>query len=190
MRSVVAEEGTLNDLYLEWLYKINFGPVNDRNPTHTYWHLARQLYGKPFVWYIRNDQNRASDGICLRDAFIEQCDIEDVEINWLQEDCSVLEMLAALSLRASFNSMGEPGEWFMKFLDNLQVLNYNDASYSQIVFEEVDLILEQLINRTYDKSGAGGLFPLNDAKHDQTQIELWYQLSAYLLEGEYLDHGP
>lgn len=190
MSGVVIENGTLDDLYLEWLYKNNFGPVNDRNPNHTYWHLAKQLYQKPFQWFIRDDRNRAQDGILLRDAFINECDIQDVEINWLQIECSVFELLAALAIGASYNSIGEPGEWFMKFLDNLQVLNYNDASYNQVAFEEVDLILEQLINRTYDKTGAGGLFPLNHAKNDQTNVTLWYQLSAYLLEGEYLDRSP
>lgn len=186
----VAEDAPLDDLYLEWLYKNYIGPLTQRNPRNTYWGLAKQIHSKKFEAILKMDQNRAEKGICLRQDFINECGIEDIEVNWLQLECSMFEMLAGLACGASFNSLGEPHEWFMKFLDNLGLLNYNDASYGQLEFREVDLALEQLINRTYDKTGAGGLFPLNHAKRDQTKIELWYQLSAYLLEGGYLDNRP
>ena len=94
----MSNEGTLNDLYLEWLYKNFIGAVSNPNPNRSHWKLARQLYKMPFTWRVMEDSRRAEDGKALRHEFINDCAIEDVEINWLQEDCSVLEMLIGLRL--------------------------------------------------------------------------------------------
>ena len=45
-------------------------------------------------------------------------------------------------------------------------------------------VLDRVIWRQYDPSGYGGLFPLSKPDKDQTRVELWYQLSAYILENE------
>lgn len=181
-------QGTLDDLYLEWLYG-QIAAVKNRNPARSYWELARQLYRTPFIWMVPNDDNRAEDGKSLRDEFIDECDIQDLEVNWMAIGCSMLEMLIGLSRRAAFQSFGEPSEWFEKFLTNLGI-HFSDAQYNGIVRDEVDIALDRVNNRTYEPNGDGGLFPLRNADRDQRKIELWYQLSAYLLEGGYVDHGP
>lgn len=184
------EEGTLNDLYLEWLYKNFVGAVTNRNPNSSFWSLTKQLYKTPYIWIIHGDKNRGEDGKELRREFVEVCDIQDVEVNWLQEECSVLEMLIGISRRASFEAGGEPGDWFWKFLHHLDLHSYNDRIYNTIVMEEVDAIVRRLLDRTYEKNGAWGLFPLEHARQDQTQVEIWYQLQAYLLEGNNLENAP
>lgn len=178
----MSNEGTLDDLYLEWLYKNFVGSVSNKNPNSTYWELARQLYTMPFTWTIRDDKNRAEDGKNLQDQFFEACDIQDVEINWQWRDASVLEVLIGLACRAAFETGEEPGNWLWKFLRNLDLQSYNDRVYSQIVREEVDAVVRRWLDREYDKNGVGGLFPLRHARQDQTQVNLWYQLQAFLLE--------
>lgn len=175
-------EGTLDDLYLEWLYKNFIGSVSNKNPNSTYWKLARQLYTTRFTWSVKRDSHRAEDGKALRDLFVDECDIPDVEINWQWLDCSVLEMMIGLARRASFENGEEPGDWFWKFLNHLGIQSYNDRIYTRIVEEEVDAVIRRLLDREYDENGAGGLFPLQHARQDQTQIELFYQLQAYILE--------
>jgi hypothetical protein len=149
----------------------------------------KHLYTMLFILELRNDEHRAEDGKNLRYEFIDECDIQDVEVNWLQLECSVLEMLIGLSRRASFESQGEPLEWFWKMLENLGLRNYTDAVWDEMVMEDVDDVMFRLMNRTYEPNGEGGLFPLENAHEDQRHTELWKQLSAYIIEGGYVDHG-
>jgi len=180
----------LDELYIEWLYKSFVGATSNPNPNSTFWELAKQLYEMPFTWIIEDDGNRAERGKELRQDFIRECEIQDIEVNWLQIDCSVLEMLASLACRASFESWGEPGDWFWKFLENLGLNHYNDRIYSKAIMEEVDAVVRRWLDREYEKDGVGGLFPRQHAERDQTKVNIWYQLQGYLLEGNYLEHGP
>lgn len=181
-------ERTLDDLYFEWLYK-KIGVLQNRNPNKSYWKLARYLYRTPFFWVVPNDDNREADGKDLRNEFIDECDIQDIEINWLQLDCSVLEMLIALANRAAFASVGETGDWFYKFLDNLKLRTFTDAKYNQDAETQIKRIVARLVDRTYNSRGVGGVFPLQNAEADQRKVEMWCQLSAYLSEGDYLNSG-
>jgi hypothetical protein len=179
-------EGTLDDQYIEWLYKKAMGALQVKNPSRTYWQLARLLYSIPFDWFVHNDDNRAEDGKSLRYAFVNDEGIEDIEINWYQmEDCSMLEMLVALAERAAFETDGEAGDWFWIFMENLGLKQYNDRSFDEDAVIAVNQACERVIQRKYQRNGAGGLFPLRYAQRDQRREELWYQLSAYVLEGRY-----
>lgn len=177
--------GLLDEQYLTWLYS-QVSSVKAKNPTRTYWSLLRQLYTKEFVWFVPNDDNRVEDGRDLRYEFIESQRIEVAERDWLNLGCSVLEMLMGLSRRLSFEAGGESREWFWHLIDNLGFINCTDAWYKNSKHNEaVDDKLERLIFRTYDYDGAdGGLFPLSHPEEDQRNVEIWYQLSAYILERE------
>ncbi|UQS94734.1 hypothetical protein SEA_ZEINA_60 [Arthrobacter phage Zeina] len=182
------EDRPLDHLYFEWLYK-QVASIRNQNPRRSYWNLMKYLYDMPFVWELRNDEHRAEDGKKLRHEFIEKCDIQDVEVNWLQLECSVLEMLIGLARRASFESQGEPLEWFWQMLENLGLRDYSDAVWNDMVAEDVEDTMFRVMNRTYEANGDGGLFPLENATDDQRAAELWKQMSCYIIEGGYLDHG-
>lgn len=181
--------GTINDRYFEWLYS-RIGSVRNRNPMRSYWELARQFYTTEFVWFVPNDDNRAQDGIDLRYEFIEEWGRDDVDQLWLDLECSFLEMFIALSRRLSFESSGTAYEWFWKLMQNLEISTYTDDIYEISIAEEVDEVLQRINYRTYDPSGRGGLFPIRNPSEDQRQVEIWYQMSTYLIEGDYIDHGP
>jgi hypothetical protein len=174
--------GALDDLYLTWLYE-QVGDVKVRSRSRTYWELFRQLYETEFVWFIPNDDNRAEDGRSLREQFLEDrgIDIFDVDPEWLGIGCSFLELLIGLSRRLSFEAEGSPATWFWHMLDNLGIADCTDLS--RYDHGKVDEIVETVITRTYDYDGRGGLFPLRHARTDQRDVELWYQLNEYLLEG-------
>jgi hypothetical protein len=184
------ENGTLDDFYFEWLYKEAVGATRDPNPARSFWMLARQLYEIPFTWSVPNDDNRAEDGKCLRDEFVMETHIQDVDQDWMDLDCSMLEMLIALSRRASFESSGETGDWFWHILRNLQIDRYSDLRYNTGVKADVNRVVERIIYRKYERNGDGGLFPLRNATKDQRKAELLEQMSLYLLEGDYIDNGP
>ncbi len=170
----------LDELYLTWLYS-QVGSVKMRTPSRTHWALIRQLYTKEFVWLIPNDDNRVEDGRDLRHEFIDSEGIGDVDSNWMILGCSMLEMLIGLSRRLSFEAEGEPRVWFWHMIETLEV-SYNDKKYNKQHYREIDEVLDRVIWRTYSPEGRGGLFPLRRTTQDQRDIELWYQLSAYLLE--------
>ncbi len=141
----------------------------------------RQLYIKEFVWFIPNDDNRVEDGRDLRYEFVDSEDMEDVDPDWMTLGCSMLELLVGLSRRLSFEADGEPRVWFWHMLDTLEI-SCNDKEYTNQHYREIDETLDRVIWRTYSPDGHGGLFPLRHATQDQRDIEIWYQLSAYLLE--------
>lgn len=169
----------LDELYLKWLYRL-IESNRFRNPSRTYWKLTRKLYTKEFVWYIPNDDNRVEDGKDLRYEFIDDCKLQDVDPEWLDLGCSMLEMLIGLSRRLSFQVQGQPRDWFWHLLTNLDIREYND--YGVFPDTLVDETIDNVIWRTYKSNGRGGLFPLRRPKQDQREVELWYQLNSYVLE--------
>lgn len=169
----------LDELYLTWLYS-QTGSVKIKNHTQTYWSILRLLYSKEFIWIIPNDDDRAEDGKELRYEFVDSEGIEDVDFEWVNLGCSILELMIGLSQRLSFQAEGEPRVWFWNMMKNLGLDIYNDSVH--IPKDEVDEQLNQLIWRTYEPDGLGGLFPLKWPEKDQRDIEIWYQLSAYILE--------
>jgi len=64
-------------------------------------------------------------------------------------------------------------------INNLGLQDCHDAGF---IAEYVEDVTHAVIWRTYNENGNGGLFPLRDSDQDQRQVEIWYQLSAYLLE--------
>lgn len=180
--------GTIDDRYFEWLYS-HIGSVRNRNPSRSWWGLARQLYTKPFVWFVPNDDNRIADGLELRGEFLEQYG-EGVNHEWEDLECSIFEMLLALARRASFEAEGTPSDWFWTFMDNMDLRMWTDKLYSREVEQIIDQSLTTLVERTYQDNGLGGLFPLKFAQEDQRNVEIWYQMSSYLLEREYDDVRP
>ena len=155
--------------------------VLEKDKSQTYWTLAKAMLQKEFVWFVPNDDNRLEDGRLLRYDFIAEEEL-DADREWMELGCSFLEMLVALSYRLSFED-GQPAEfWFAQLLDNLGLKDCTDASPYPPA--DIDQVLDTVIWRTYRANGRGGLFPLRRPQQDQREVEIWYQLSAYLIENE------
>ena len=163
----------LDEQYLEWLIGMTVHdgapPLND--------YVYRLLYKTPFEYIIANDYNRAWEGIALRFKYLGNpsypYDRETQE--WLELECSVLEMMVALSLRASYQSGDEAAWWFDIFSKNLGLGSSPSKAKN---------IIRVLNKRHYNSDGYGGMFPLNYPEADQREVEIWYQLAAYILENE------
>ena len=183
----------LDEAYFTWLYG-QVGSVQNRNPANNHWQLLKQLYISPFYGYVPNDDNRCADGKDLRIEFLQDTGypLEDPFGLWFDLGCSMLEMIIALSRRAAFEdeSLGSPVEWFWRLVHNLMLDRYTDDIFEISIQEEVEEVLDRLNRRTYQFDGSGGLFPLRHATQDQRAVELWTQMSAYLLEGTYATARP
>jgi hypothetical protein len=79
-------------------------------------------------------------------------------------------------------------DWFWKMLENIGLNGCTDETYLDDWNDRyVDQILEKIIERGYGRDGKGGLFPLKRARKDQRKVELWYQMSNYLVENYYTE---
>lgn len=173
----------LDEQYLQWLYG-QIGPVSLKNPSQTYWSLLRLLYKKEFIWIIPNDDNRGEDGKDLRYEFTAGWHRQP-DSDWMDLPCSVLEMLIALSRKLSFEAGREPADWFWELIDNLGLTECNDRSFFSSAQEiDVDVVLDVWLKRAFTYDGGGGIFPLRKATEDQRDVEIWFQMGAYLLERE------
>lgn len=94
----------------------------------------------------------------------------------------MLELLIGLSRRLAFEDDGSPRRWFWQLVENLNLAQYTDKE--RLPIATVDEVLNRVIWRTYNPNGIGGLFPLRNQSQDQREVELWYQLSAYLLDDD------
>jgi|SRR5215216_434289 len=172
------DASAIDELYFQWLYGQVGSESNQRARTH--WNLLRRFHQTAFVWTVPNDDNRAEDGRDLRREFIENENIEDVDPDWMSLQCSMLELLIGLSRRLSFEDDGSPRRWFWQLVENLNLAQYTDKE--RLPTATVDEALNRVIFRQYNPNGIGGLFPLRNSPQDQREVELWYQLSAYLLD--------
>lgn len=172
----------LDEQYLVWLYK-RVGYSEFSRSSETYWELLKQMYKKEFQWVLSDDDNRAADGLSLRDDFMIETDNEDPE--WSGLGCSLLEVVVALSKRAAFSDDLLRGEsyWFWTMMDNAGLSTFDDDRYWTLrPGPYVDALLENLMNRRYGYDGTKGFFPLKHPDQDQREVEMWYQLQSYLIE--------
>lgn len=176
----------LDELYFDWLYRKVARSRAKTNPRLNHRNLLHILYTKEFVWLIPNDDNRVEDGKDLRYEFLtaQELHVRPEDRHWLELGCSMLEMLIALAKRFAFEAEGTTKERFWQMLENIGLAEINDSV--DISREEVEQVLDRVIWRTYNYNGGGGLFPLVHAERDQRKVELWYQLSAYVIENGYI----
>lgn len=163
---------TIDYEYYEWLVSQILLPPNKSFNT-----LFDMLHSREFVWLIPNDDNRVADALDLRPEFM------DGRKGTLDlEGATLLEVVISLSRRTSFTAGRHSSDrWAWKLIKNIGLDKKFDPLTEDDMLEISD-ILEALIWRTYRKDGQGGFFPLKHADEDQTQVEIWYQMNAYVIE--------
>lgn len=179
---VITTPNNIRNLYFEWL-------CLKMDVALEYTTLMGILFDTEFVWSIPNDDNRASDGLGLREEFIEE-NRPDGDIWVIDGPCSVLEMMIALACRMDSDIMWDPdlGDrsalWFWTMVCNLKLDRYSDdqVDLDANFGSEIRQILSVFLNREYAMNGDGGLFPLVKPEHNQRRVEIWYQMHAYIQE--------
>lgn len=165
--------------YYEWLISQIEFPINFRE---TFDELLHRLHETEFVWTIPGDDNRVQDGKDLRTDFRYKVDMpNDFPELEFKPFVSVLEIIIAVSRILEFVAGGQAPGWAWRLIDNLGLNHFYDPLDAEKI-QAVDEILETLIWRTYERNGKGGFFPLLFPVEDQTKVEIWYQLNAYINE--------
>lgn len=172
----------VDKIYFEWLTEhVNFN--NGRPGGRTYVDLMGQLHSKEFVWIVPNDDNRLEDAVALRHEFLHDAGITNYPEEFVLNEppLSVLEVIISLSRRCAFADDGDARNWAWKLIENLELSGLSDP-VSRRKQDVIDDILDRFIWRQYETDGRGGLFPLKHPENNQREIELWYQMNAYLDE--------
>ena len=173
----------LNKEYFEWMYQLVY---NEKYPKRlSYRKLLTHLHDIEFTYIIGMDGNRAEDGIDLRYRFGYERQYEAPVIATYLDDrpCSILEMLTALAIRCEEHIMDDPdignrtGQWFWSMISNLGLDFMSDTKFDK---RYLDGVISKFLNREYKRNGEGGLFTVNNCKHDLRTAEIWYQMCWYL----------
>ena len=110
----------INELYFKWLM------AQLGEPSAAFQRLCRMLDENVFQRRVGNDINRASDGIHLRRRFLEEYSEVNIDPRISNEfmnlECSWLEMLIALADRLDYLYDGGIKERFMELITNLGLL--------------------------------------------------------------------
>lgn len=155
--------------------------------TYEYGELLSYLNSVLFYSLVPNDDNRGADGEQLRDRYLDE-----VGPSWApslpNSPCTVLEMLIGVAFRLEFELLGgrferSAGEWFWVLIDNLGLEWCDNLALERLgEAEKMAQIVENLLERRYSEDGEGGLFPLKSPRKDQRRVEIWYQMSAWVIE--------
>lgn len=142
----------------------------------------RVLYGLHCVKCsvrVARDMNRLEDGENMRYRFASLNDIPYPEIAATidRDQCSALEMMAALSLRAGEHVFGYPLEkdgavWM--FWEMFRSLGLTENS------TDISLAIDRVMERRFDADGKGGLFYIPGIETDMRGLELWAQALAFI----------
>lgn len=168
----------LDNLYFNWLYSKVCDPQSS-SPNEKYEKLLGEMHRTEYAWLLSGDDNRAEDGVELRTEFLKETRFEP-EPYWLDETCSVLEMMIAFSRRAAFETDADSRTWFWIMVSNLGLSEMSDANGIDRL--RIQGVLDTFIWREYERNGQGGLFPVSKSRNDQRKVEVLYQFSEYVDE--------
>lgn len=189
MRKPQTREERIENDYLYWMRDLVRNPGMTRG--NGYLQLLRKLHEIPFHSSLYMDENRAEDGRELRYRFGYERGYSNEEIGDTldrRQDCSMLEMMVALSLRIEENIMHNDeegnriGVWFWNMIASLGLMGEYDGNFYA---GEVESAVRTLRSRWYDRDGRGGLFTVRRSQADMRTMEIWYQMNEWL--NEYLE---
>lgn len=184
------DKSTVKEEYFDWLCA-HITPEYGALSNKAYYGLFKCLHEKQFVWVVANDDNRIQDGLDLRNCFLHDIGYEGSDPfvdsishkGMVEEPVSVMEVLIGLSRRLAFLDEETPEIWAWRLIENLGLHKMCDPIGPEMI-QAIDEKLETLIWRTYDPDGTGGFFPLSYPGANQTKVEIWYQMAAYLEENQ------
>ena len=128
-----------------------------------------------FTYLLELDENRARDGLNIREEFYGYSFSPSGA-------SSVLEVLIGLARHGAdllYDPNQDPDEelclFFWEMIDNLG-LNPNKSDRA------MRHIIQTWLDRGFDPDGVGSPFPLGVSEKDQCEVEIWYQLQSYILQ--------
>ena len=167
--------------YVNWVMKDKLH-MTDRE-IRDFLQIMKILATVEFICNHPMDENRAMDGLELRDDFEYETGRFLDKSSGLLPRCTFFEMLAALAMRCESQlmrnlSIGDrTSRWFFEFLNNLGI--------------DSPVIEVRTIIRLVDSSNYSKMFPLKSRSRNAAQKneQIWNQAMSYLNEN-YMNEDP
>lgn len=186
MNSIYAPK--IISTYFEWL-KNTVDPFVGRGTHDRFFNI---LHSMAYIPIMELDRNREMDGLGLRDVYIRGYGIDSTCSDLVVDSpCSVLEFLVSLANKMDY--IYSPTEQrylntlFWEIMENiglgyLTTTDHDVEIDPSAFYDRVQSAIDMVQNRTYQPDGTGNLFPLQNPKEDQRNVEVWYQMNQYLIE--------
>lgn len=167
--------------YFYWMYDLV--SKNRYDNSISFRKLLSYLHNVEFKYHIKNDSDRAHDGVNLRHRFA-LCHSNypyDYVIECLEGPCSVLEMMVALAIRCEETIMTNPqvgdrtAQWFWRMIVSLGLGSMTDDRFDDCYVEP---IVKKFLDRKYEPDGHGGLFIVRNK--DLRSVPIWTQMCYFL----------
>lgn len=69
------------------------------------------------------------------------------------------------------------GQWFWGMIKSLGLESMDDANFDSVY---TDMVISKFLNRTYERTGKGGLFTIEGCRRDLRDVEIWCQMMWYI----------
>lgn len=127
-------DGDVSRSYINWICKELKMADEDAG---AYQKLLYLLLEMDFLFRKNSlDSNRAEDGIALRERYVATECGDLMPPYFVNDDCSILEMLAAFAIKIETDIMGDPGSdcpvrWFRIMIETLGLTPYTDLNFDE-----------------------------------------------------------
>ena len=179
---------SVNAGYFDWLVE-SVTPYERNRGTKTYHRLMTSLFEANFRALINTDDARIDDAHSLRDSYARNftnmtpADRNEFVNQGYADSCSVLELMVALAIRMEEHIMSDneygnrTSQWFWEMVSSLGLSGMDDHHFDEAFVVNT---LERFVDRTFMKNGCGSLFTVNDPRIDMRNLDIWYQMHAYI----------
>lgn len=161
--------------------------------TSGYSALCSLMLVSPFIAVLKSDENEIERALYARREYARKLSTKErTDFYEAMGPCSVLEIIASLVDKLSYNLINnplasdDPGALFFELMDNLGLTWLNDDAFGRDAeacngsFEDA---MQTFIYREYDENGNdGGLFPVEKAASDMREMSLHRQMEEYLID--------
>lgn len=181
----------MDEEYFEWL--LNRVGVKDCGEPGSYYMLCQVMQDTTFYPIIERDANRCSDGLKLREEFVEEYEYSWNDAACLTEilgGCTVLEMLITLAEAMEYELLEskyerKAADFFDEFINNLGLEAFDDEYFmsDEYAYYDAEDAIKLFVFRKYNAQGEGGIFPLSSFyREDMRDTELAVQMNRYIAE--------
>lgn len=164
--------------YYDWL----ISKVTEYNNNYDY--LLQHLYSIDFYSCIPLDDNRLTDGGDLWCRFADEQGYSYNEMDSIAESqVTVLEVMIGLAVRMEDTIMCDvdfgdrTALWFWAMVKSMGLYSMIDENYDSAY---VDDVVNDMLERNYDKDGRGSLFHVKGTMYDMRELEIWRQMHVFI----------
>lgn len=182
------EYNSANTCYFDWLTNIVM-PGGQTRDHKSYHRLIAMLFDSKFYPLMNTDDARVDDVYAMRSQYTDIVHMDPASADGFVRQgfpsCSMLELMVALARRMENHIMADSeygdrtSQWFWEMVSSLGLSSMDDSNFDDRLS---GVVISQFVNREFAKNGCGSLFTIHNPDIDMRDLDLWYQMHAYINE--------